>query len=110
MKTPPRSHVCWAVTDIEGRITALSPLAATLLGIGHEDRENLLRFFPQHRRQVVFDMQVALTGWPAARSTVLAPLAARPVAVRYLVSRRVLQPAVELHWTFDLAENLAAAS
>lgn len=109
----PGSHTFWVVTDVEGRITALSSAGAKVLGLGHAiaPGANLLLFFPRSRRHVIFDMEVALTGWPSARTAVLNPAATRPRMVRYIISRRVFRALVELHWSFDLiAEDLTAAS
>ena len=110
--TSTNSADTWVVTDVDGGIQEISSRARALLGLGvHSYGRNLLLFFPRHRRHVIFDIEVALTGWPSVRTAVLMPMARRPLTVRYLVSRQLRSGSVELHWSFDLIrEDLAAAS
>ena len=109
--TPGHSHAAWLITDADGRIEQLTPTAAALFGIRPNNSErSLLLFFPRHRRALALDMEVALTGWPTARTVVLAPIARRPLAIRYLVSRHVFRSAVELHWTIEIVEGSPAAN
>lgn len=112
VRTASTGSLIWIVTNGDGRIEILSTAAAALLGLDTNGSDrNLLLFFPQHRRALSVDMEVALTGWPSVRTVVVTPIAGRPRTVRYLVSRRVLRTAVELHWTVEFAaEDFAAAS
>jgi hypothetical protein len=100
----------WVTTDAGGRIRSLSPDAATLLGLGRPADANLLSFFPQHRRELQFDVDVALVGWPSERVVVLATASKRPATVRYLVSRRIAHAEVELHWQFEVMPDRAGAN
>jgi hypothetical protein len=104
-------HGAWLVTDANGRLEGLTPTAAALLGVHpNSSGRSLLLFFPQHRRALAIDMEVALTGWPTARTVVLTPMAKRPVAIRYLVSRHFMRSGVELHWTINVIPGSAAAN
>jgi hypothetical protein len=109
--TAARPHDAWLVTDADGRIEELSPTAATLLGIRPNScGRSLLLFFPRYRRAVAVDMEVALTGWPTARTVVLSPMTKRPLPIRYLVSRHLFRRAVELHWTIDVVHRAQGAN
>ena len=77
-----------------------------LLGLqAHAAGQNLLLFFPRDRRALAMDMEIALTGWPSARTVILSPSARRPVTIRYLVTRRVAHNTVTLHWMIDLVDT-----
>lgn len=94
----------WAITDLDGRIEAVSSPARTILRVAHLDRgDNLLHFFPFHLKAVVFDIEVALTGWPTERTLVLRRGYAAPMTVRYHVSRRLIPDNLGLFWLLEVA-------
>lgn len=103
LSTRPVSDV-WAITDIAGRIEAVSSSARAILRIAHLDRgDSLLHFFPLHQKAVVFDIEVALAGWPTERTlTVKTPLAS-PMTVHYRVSRRSVPDSDGLFWQLAVA-------
>lgn len=93
----------WATTDLFGRIQTMSPIARDILRTAKlEYGDNLLQFFPAHRKAVLFDMEVALTGWPSGRTLVLRPMSAYPLSVSYQVSRRIDSESVGLFWRLDV--------
>jgi hypothetical protein len=89
----------WAITDVFGEIQSLSREARCLLRLGNGGRgENLLLLFPHYSKALVFDIKVALSGWPTGRTLMLRPFSGRAVVVRYRVSRRTPSDTVELFW------------
>ena len=96
----------WVITDAYGQIRRVSREARVLLGLGEARRgENLLRVFPEHCKALVFDIEVALTGWPTDRTLVLRPFTPRPRSIRYRVSRRIQTGQVELCWQLHAADT-----
>lgn len=96
--------VAWVRTDAQGRIQAISEAAHELLGsprLGKGD--DLPSRFAALTKALRFDMEVALTGWPAERTIVLAELTRRPVALRYRVSRNCSDDHVGLFWRLGAA-------
>lgn len=94
----------WAVTDVYGEIQSASLEARELLGLPSVGPRNMLRVFPQWSKALVFDMQVALTGWPTGRTLVLERIGVPPTAIRYRVSRRIGVERVELFWHLERDE------
>ena len=97
----------WALTDIDGRVEFVSRDVQRFCGGRRIARGyDVFRLFPDHEKAVRFDVTVALTGWPAARSIVIDTMSAKPVAVRYVISRRL--PAgredVGLFWQIQFQE------
>lgn len=89
------------VTDASGRIETISRGARALLrGRGAECGRSLLECFPEHRKALVFDIDVARTGWPTER-TLKADWTG--VAVRYRVSRLLVSGG--LYWEFRVADS-----
>lgn len=66
--------------------------------------DNLLLLFPSYGKALVFDIEVALTGWPTGRTVLMKPFGAQPVAVRYRVSRHVGGDGVALFWQLQRDE------
>jgi hypothetical protein len=97
------SPYAWVFTDIYGTIEMISPHARDILGLGLDRGDDLLMRLPIPRKTVLFDIQVALNGWPARRTVVLKPFGVRPLAVTYRVSPR-LEEGAALFWQFDLAD------
>jgi hypothetical protein len=87
------SKVClgthaWILTDARARIQAISSAAHDVLGAPRLGRgDDLLSCFPSLRKALLFDMEVALTGWPTERTILLVAISRRPRAVRYRVCR-----------------------
>lgn len=106
MRPSPTNALAWIVTDRAGHIAVLSQSAALLLGLHTSAAgQNLLLFFPRDHRALAMDMEIALSGWPSARTVILSPTASRPVTIRYLVTRRVVHNTVTLDWTIDLVDT-----
>jgi hypothetical protein len=61
-------------------------------------RHNLLRLFPRHSKALVFDIEVALTGWPTGRVLPMWRGHATRCALRYTVSRRIDAERLQLFW------------
>jgi hypothetical protein len=101
-KTQPGTDFLWVRTDPGGQIQDLSSSASELLGLSRARGENLFMFFPLHSREMAFDMEVALTGWPSRRVATLESAASRRLAVRYTVSTGVALDSVGLYWFFDV--------
>ena len=100
----------WAVTDLFGRIETMSPMTRDILRTAHLGYgDNLVHFFSSYRKAVLFDMEVALTGWPTKRTVELNRMSANPLSVCYQVSRRIDPEGVGLFWRLDvvLAQNHA---
>ena len=91
----------WISTDCEGEIQDISRGACDLLGIRARGQK-LSVFFPIEAKQLAFDMEVALTGWPSRRMATLKPSVRRQLVVEYFVSARVTADSVALYWFFDL--------
>jgi hypothetical protein len=97
----------WALTDLDGRVESVSRAVQKLWAGRRIARGyDFFRLFPDHEKVVRFDVTVALTGWPAARQIVVDMMTARPIAVRYLVSRRIVDGAggAGLHWHMEFEE------
>ena len=100
---------CWAFTDVYGDIHTMSREARELFGIADSGRrENLLKLFPQYGKALVFDIEVALTGWPTGRTLLLQPLAAQPIPIRYQVSCRAGTEKLQLFWQLYLEQPSTA--
>lgn len=98
------SPYAWLLTDIDGRIETASRGARALLGAVYLARgDDLLMLFPLRRKVLLFDIQVALTGWPTQRIVVVKPLGMRELTVRYRVSRRLKAQGMGLFWQLDTA-------
>ena len=97
------AELIWISTDCEGQIEDISSGACDLLG-SRARGQNLSRFFPMHAKQLAFDMEVALTGWPGRRMATLEPPARRQVVVEYFVSARFNEEGVGLYWYFELVD------
>jgi len=96
----------WMLTDPNGRIRAISPGVHGLLGAPRLERgDDLPSCFPARRRALLFDMEVALTGWPTERTIVLEAMSRRPCTVRYRVSRWLSTDAIGLFWIWSGAET-----
>ena len=96
-----KAELIWISTDCEGHIEQISPAAGELLGVPARG-QNLALFFPMHSKQIAFDMEVALTGWPSRRMAMLERMARRPLLIEYVVSARFTSYDVELYWFFEL--------
>ena len=62
----------WILTDIYGRVQAISSEARAALGappIGRGD--DLVKRFPSRTKALMFDMEVALTGWATERTIIV---------------------------------------
>ena len=98
----------WALTDIDGRVEQVSRDIQRFCGGRRIVRgDDVLRLFPDQEKAVRFDMTVALTGWPAARMIVIDAMSAKPVAVRYWISRRLPRSSGEgagLFWQMEFQE------
>lgn len=100
------SPYAWLLTDVDGRIDTVSSGARALLGVddlGPGD-DLLTLFLPRQRKHLLFDIDVALTGWPTQRIVTFRLLGLRSRAVRYRVSRRLKARGVGLLWQFDAAD------
>ena len=94
----------WIITDARGRIQAISPGAHDVLGLPRLNRgDDLTSRFASVGKALVFDVEVALTGWPTERTIVLVETSRRPVAVRYRVSRKLASERSELFWLLGRA-------
>jgi hypothetical protein len=94
----------WIHTDARARIQAISSAAHDLLGgprLGRGD--DLLSRFPSFRKALLFDMEVALTGWPTERTIVLLAMSRRPRTVRYRVCRKWSNDEIGLFWMLTVA-------
>lgn len=79
----------WAFTDRDGRIETVSTGARHLFGVPRLARgDDLLEYFPLPRKALLFDIELALTGWPTRRSVVI-PSDGAPITMHYRVSRRL---------------------
>ncbi len=97
----------WAITDVYGEIQSASCQALGILGLLPTGRRrNLLQVFPQCYKALVFDIEVALTGWPTGRTLVLRRPGARTASVRYQVSRRIGVERLELFWQLKCDETV----
>lgn len=107
MSNPNRhANDAWIITDARGRVQTLSLGAHDVLGLPRLGRgDNLPGCLASVKKALLTDMEVALTGWPAERTIVLAEIARRPVAVRYRVSRKWSTQDIELFWLLGLAER-----
>ena len=93
------SATAHVVTDAVGQITTVSRLARQMLApTGAERGRNLLDCFPDYRKALLFDIDVARAGWPTERSIRVPGGAGIPL--RYRVSR--LLPSGGLYWEFDM--------
>jgi hypothetical protein len=104
MNTRPTVDLAWVRTDSTGQIEGLSRAARELLGVPQARGQNLLLFFPVHSREMAFDMEVALTGWPSRRLATLERDAERRLTVRYTVSSGLTLDTVGLYWFFEVVE------
>ena len=104
MNTRPTVDLAWVRTDSTGQIEGLSRAARELLGVPRARGQNLFLFFPVHSREMAFDMEVALTGWPSRRLATLERDAQRRLTVRYTVSTGLTFDAVGLYWFFEVVE------
>jgi hypothetical protein len=96
----------WILTDAGGRMRAMSSGFDALLGAPRLRRgDDLASRFPSRRRALLFDMEVALTGWPAERTIVLETISRRPAAVRYRVCRWWLTDEIGLFWIWTGADH-----
>ncbi len=96
----------WILTDIYGRVQAISSEARAALGappIGRGD--DLVKRFHSRRKALMFDMEVALTGWPTERTIMVGAISRRPLTVRYRVSRWWSTEEIGLFWLFNVAER-----
>ena len=91
-------YEAWAITDVYGEIQSASREARHMLGLKDGGRHNLLLAFPDSCKALVFDIEVALTGWPTGRTVALRKPGACTAAVRYRVSRRLDSERLELFW------------
>lgn len=94
----PQVMDAWVITDVYGEIQSCSRPARDLLGMRRPGRYNLLQFFPRHSKALVFDIEVALTGWPAGRVLPSWRGAATRSVFRYTVSRRLDAEGLQLFW------------
>ena len=101
-------QLLWIRTNTDGDIEELSCSARRLLGSHCGPGQNLYLFFPANMRAMARDAEVASTGWPNVRTTVLEPLGRKPLAVRYVVSASDDGTAVLLNWFFHLEPFTAA--
>ena len=104
----PNRHAtdAWILTDARGRIQAISSAAHEVLGTPRLSRgDHLPSRFASLKKALLFDMEVALTGWPTERTLVLEEISRRPVAVRYRVSRKCSTEDVGLFWRLGLVER-----
>ena len=104
MNTHIAADLVWVRTDSNGQIEGLSRAARELLGVTRARGQNLLLFFPVHSREMAFDMEVALTGWPSRRMATLEREARQRLTVRYTVSTGLTFDAVGLYWFFEVLE------
>jgi hypothetical protein len=102
VKAQQSAELPWVRTDLEGQIEGLSRTASELFGTSLARGKNLFLFFPVHSREMAFDMDVALTGWPSRRIATLESLDCQRLAVRYMVSSRVGPDGVSVYWFFDV--------
>lgn len=91
------------VTDALGQITMISrPARMLLAATGAKRGRSLIDCFPEYRKALLFDIDVARAGWPTERNIRLSGVAGTPV--KYRVSR--LLPTGGLYWEFQaLAEQ-----
>jgi hypothetical protein len=102
-----RRSIGWALTDIDGRVECVSRDLQRFCGGRRIARgHDFFRLFPDHEKAVRFDVTVALTGWPAGRMIVIDAMSAQPVAVRYLISRRLFASieGAGLYWQVEFQE------
>jgi hypothetical protein len=79
----------WAFTDVDGRIEIFSTGAQHLFRVERLARgDDLLDYFPLPRKALLFDIELALKGWPAERSAIMQTIG-EPFTIRYRVSRRL---------------------
>lgn len=93
------SATAHVVTDAMGQITTVSRRARKMLaGTGAERGRSLLDCFPDYRKALLFDIEVARAGWPTERR-IVSP-GGGGIPLRYRVSR--LLPSGGLYWEFDV--------
>lgn len=98
----------WAFTDFEGRVESMSRPARELFGITHPRGDDLLAHLPLPRKTLMFDIGMALTGWPAQRTITLERAGGR-VTLQYRVSRQFdISRSESLYWHLDAFEPSAA--
>ena len=95
----------WAVTDVYGEVQSCSRAARALLGLSHRGRHSLLVLFADYCKALVFDIEVALTGWPTRRTVAIRRASAPNAVVRYQVSRRVDTDHLQLFWEFTVEQR-----
>ena len=95
------------LTDATGQIETMSRAARALLTpTGAERGRSLIDCFPEYRKALLFDIEVARAGWATERGIRLPGPTFK--AVRYRVSR--LLPSGGLYWEFSAAEEDARRS
>lgn len=110
-QTLTQDQAAWAFTDRDGRIETISTTARHLFGHANPGRgDDLLKFFPLPRKALLFDIEVALTGWPTQRTVVVSNVEGRPITMQYRVSRRLQESSSRgsLYWHLRLFKAIAS--
>lgn len=99
----------WITTDHDGRIEMVSREARQLFGAHLPRGSEIVETLSLPRRAALFDIEVALTGWPAERNVVLDRLGGQLLGLRYRISRQLATYA-GLFWQFELQPYCAPRS
>lgn len=97
----------WIITDTDGRIDIVSREARQLLGRALLRGACLVETLALPRRAALFDIEVALTGWPAERCISIDWLTRQPSRLRYYINRRLPAHGPGLYWEFRWVEASA---
>jgi hypothetical protein len=98
----------YVITDPDGRIQAVSRGGRDLLHIpGATKGVSLLRYFPDHRKALLWDITIARGGWATGRRLRLGASSRDLVTIHYRVSR--IPRNGNLFWEFkrDAADERA---
>jgi hypothetical protein len=98
-------HVAHAyvITDPNGRIQAVSRGGRELLHMPMATKgRSLLRYFPEHRKALAFDITVARSGWATERTLRFGPASLDAITIRYRISR--IPRNGHLFWEFQRAD------
>lgn len=88
----------WAFTNFEGRVESMSRRACELFGIVRPRGDDLLAYLPLPRKTLLYDIGMAVDGWPAQRTVWLERLGG-VISLQYRVSRRFDITTVQaLYW------------
>src|SRR5262245_26229532 len=96
----------WVLTDAEGRAQVLSSRIHDVLGEPRLDRgDDLVSRRCWRRKAVLFAMKVALTGWPAERTVIMAVTYKVPLPGLYRVSRERYNVNLGQSWVVTVVES-----